>query len=336
MEAARRAEMRERVDALLQRGAFFDAAVFAFGHCDATEETIDYLIEKGVAVRGILDNNKAKHGLAYRGVPISPPAVAAECGDAGIVLIATRFFEPMAAQLREMGYGGEIVRAADYNSFAEYSLSDETLGRMTARVERGAATLGRMRRRYPSHYLIVCPSNALGDVYWAMAFLPAYREKEKIGDFAIVVVGGGCRQVAEMFGAKDIVVLDGAEMDELVQALIFTREGNCLIAHHDRPYTDNIIRWLDRRFLSFIDYYRRAVYGLPQDAPPAAPVRVEPWPNADGIPEGKSVVIAPYAKSVARPETGFWEMLAREYAREGLTPCTVVNGGETPIDGTVP
>jgi len=69
-----------------------------------------------------------------------------------------------------------------------------------------------------------------------MSFLPAYREKHGITEVVVIVVGNGCRQVAEMFGEADIVALCDTEMDELVQAIIFTREADCIIAHHDLPY----------------------------------------------------------------------------------------------------
>jgi hypothetical protein len=321
----------------MERGALTGASVFAFGHCNATEEMIDYLSENGVAIKAILDNSGSKQGSVYRDVPIISPAYmkGADIEDS-IVLIVTRFFAEMSAQLRRLGYAGEIVKVVDYNSFAEYSLSDETFARKKARMERGAETLAKIRARYPSQHLVICPNNALGDVYWAMAFLPAYLAKHGIREVAVVAIGEGCRQVAEMFGMLNAVTLCHAEMDEFVQALIFARDGNGIIAHHDRPYTDNIIKYLDRHFLSFIDYYRCAVYGLPQDAAPVAPAGLEPYSGAPQLAEGKTVILSPYAKSVAEPPAAYWERLAEQYCRDGYFVCTSVNGDEPAVRQTVP
>ncbi len=337
MESEYRAAMRRCVDTLIGHDALQGMSVLMFGHCNATEETIDYLAQSGIAAEAVMDNSAAKQGMSCRGVPVvAPSEIARYSGASSIVLIATRFFAEMSAQLRRLGYDGAIVQAVEYDSFAEYSLSAETLERRIDRMQRGAHTLERIRAAYPNALLIACPYNALGDVYWAMAFLPAYCQRHGIRETAVITTGEGCRQVAAAFGAENIVALERADMDELVQAIIFTREENAIIAHHDRPYTDNIIRWLDRHFLSFIDYYRRAVYGLPEDASPAAPTALFPFAGAERFAEGKTVIIAPYAKSVIAPPAAFWERLAQKYRRDGYMVFTNVNGDERPIAGTEP
>jgi hypothetical protein len=153
---------------------------------------------------------------------------------------------------------------------------------------------------------------------------------------AVITVGAGCRRVAEMFGASDVVTLDGTRMDELVQAMIFTREGNAIIAHHDRPYTDNIIKWLDGHFLSFVDYYKCAVYGLGKDARPAPPTRLLPFENRENTPQGRSVILSPYAKSVVELPSGFWERIASEHSARGYAVYTNVVDTERPVRGTLP
>ncbi|MDR2089460.1 MAG: hypothetical protein LBP73_08905 [Clostridiales Family XIII bacterium] len=329
--------MTRTLDARFAARAFDGRAVFLFGHCNATEEMADYLLSRDVAPAAILDNNPSKQGLAYGGIPIRPPeAIKGYNAETGIVLIAARFFAEMSAQLRRLGYDGEIVQAVEYNSFTEYSLSEETLARKRARMLRGAKTLREIRALYPSQHLVVCPNNALGDVYWAMAFLPAYREKRGIGDAAVVTVGAACRRVAEMFGASDIVTLHETQMDEFVQAMIFAREGNAIIAHHDRPYTDNVIKWLDRHFLSFIDCYRYAVYGLDKDAQPTPPAKLPSFENREKIPQGRSVILSPYAKSVVELPFRFWERIADEHLARGYAVYTNAQGDEQPVRGTLP
>jgi hypothetical protein len=337
MEARHRAEMERMLDARLAAGRFDGRAAVLFGHCNATEEMADYLLGRGVRPAAILDNNAAKKGLSYRGIPVRPPEIMRNFGAGdSVVLIAARFFAEMSAQLGRLGYGGEIVRVVEYNSFAEYSLSAETLERRTARMLRGLGTLEGIRGRWPGLHLIICPNNALGDVYWAMAFLPAYRAMSGVGETAVAVVGEGCRQVAGMFGAKRAAALSPAEMDELVQAVVHTGADDCLIAHHDRPYTDNIIKYLDRHFLSFIDYYRCAVYGLPRETEAVNPHVCEPFPGGSALVKGGSVILAPYAKSVTQPAAEFWESFAAGWRGRGYEVHTNVNGGEQPIRGTLP
>lgn len=337
MEKKHKDEMQQKINILSENHALDGKVVFLFGHCSATEEMLEYLAVKGVTAEAILDNNEAKQGLFCKGIKIMQPSfILAFSAQNSIVLIAARFYEEMAEQLTRLQYCGEIVKVVDYNSFAAYSLSDETFYEKKARVLRGISTLKRIRAKYPLHHIVVCPYNALGDVYWAAAFLPAYCQKQGIEKTAVAVTGSGCVQTAGLFDIGDLIMLEGAEMDEFVQALLFIRDDNCTIAHHDRPYTDNIIRYLDKHFLSFIDYYRCAVYGLPKDTLPSWPTHNEAFSGMDKLVKGKTAIFAPYAKSIVRPPDLFWEKLAGTYRENGYTVLTSVHGDETPIKGTAP
>jgi hypothetical protein len=327
--------MALKLGAMLKAQSFVGHAIFLFGHCNATEGMADFLLANGVRSVAILDNSKSKQGLNYRGIPIVPPSQVLESSGANhIVLVATRFYAEMHAQLRRLGYEGEIVQVVEFDSFAEYSLSDETFERKIERMERGAKVLEHVRKQFPTRHLVICPNNALGDVYWAMAFLPSYCKKQGINEPAVLVVGNSCFEAANLFVTGSAMALDSTEMDELVQAIIFTGEPNCIIAHHDRPYADNIIRYLDKHFLSFIDYYRCAVYGLAKDAPVTLPTNIARFENAGQIPKGKSVILSPYAKSIVELPRDFWAGLAAEYASKGYSVYTNTIGGELPIEGT--
>ena len=333
MEQNHKTEMIRTINALIKNDFFNNRAIFLFGHCNATEEMADYLLAHNIKPAAIFDNSISKQGLSYREIPIIPPK---NIQKNSIVLIATRFFAEMSAQLRQLGFNGEIIQVVEYNSFVEFSLSDETLERKTARMQRGAKILKQIRAQYPPQHLVICPNNALGDVYWAMAFLPHYLEKHNISEFAVIVVGNNCKQVAKLFDIKNILTLENTEMDEFVQAIIFSREENCIIAHHDRPYTDNIIRYLDKKFLSFIDYYRYAVYGLAKNTSACSPTKFEAFENHKQIPKGKSVILSPYAKSVVELPNKFWEEIAIEYSNQGYKVYTNTRDCEQSICGTEP
>ena len=337
MEHICEAEMKHLLDERLASHSFQNKAVFLFGHCNATELIADYLFEHGFRVTAILDNSKSKQEQSYRDIQILPPIrIKGFNASNSIVLIASRFFAEMSSQLLFLGYDGEIVQVAEFDSFSEHSLSNETIKKRTERMLRGCNTLKRMREEYPRHHLTICPNNALGDVYWAMAFLPAFCQKNGIEETTAVVIGHACRQTAELFDVKNIVTISKSEMDELVQAIIFTNEDNCIIAHHDRPYTDNIIKYLDKHFLSFIDYYRFAVYGLGNDATPAIPANIAAFENIAGIEKGNSVILSPYAKSIITLPPQFWEELAEECSMQGLHVYTNATVNEQPIKGTKP
>jgi len=112
MEQKSSLEMTRTLDALLERHSFESLAVFLFGHCNATEAMADYLMAHGISIIGILDNSASKQGLAYRDIPIIPPEQILKVNKA-YVLIASRFFAEMSAQLRRIGFDGEIAQVVE-------------------------------------------------------------------------------------------------------------------------------------------------------------------------------------------------------------------------------
>ncbi|MCL2284580.1 MAG: hypothetical protein FWC26_14800 [Fibromonadales bacterium] len=317
MEAWRKSEMVAKLNTL----NFAGKTVFVFGHCNATGEMIDYLAQISVHVTAILDNNEAKIGNAYKEVPIVEPAHILKFSNC-MVLIANRFCEQMTEQLHNLGYKGEIVKVLEYNFFAECT---------PERIRKGTDILKKIRVLYPERHLVICPHNSLGDVYWAMSFLPSYTAKPCV----VAVNSEGCHQVAEMFGQKSITV-SNEEMDELTQAVISNKEQNCIVAHHDKVHTDSAIEYLNSHFISFIDFYKYRVFGLDESAEPVLPSCNLPFENTVGILQGKTLIISPYAKSVILLPNEFWLNVISEYKSKEFMVCTSVIGSEEPLEGTIP
>lgn len=319
------------IDDLQRSGRLRDAVIYAFGHTAATEEIRGRLARYGIALTGILDNNRAKQGSSLNGVPVIPPNAVAEISVPSVVLIASRFHSEMRQQLVDLGYTGEIIRVGTL------SIGIDTASGSDAR---GARLLDRLRATHPGRHLLVCPFAALGDVYWALAYLPPFAAARRTAPAVVVVVGEGCRQLARLFGHEDVYSLTQGEMDDLVAAVVAAGPPNATIAHHDRPYGDDApIRILDERFVAFTDMYRDLVYKLPPTARPRPPRRGVPAqaspPWASQIPRGRGVLLAPYAKSVLPVPWSFWEHTAERHASQGDTVATVVHGEEDPVPGTL-
>ena len=116
-------EMKDSFQKLSQSGVLDRKRVFLFGHCSAAEELEKLFQENGYSVIAVLDNNTAKHGKVYHGIPVVPPnMILSEAPDKAVVCIVTRFYEAMYAQLRSLGFTGEIRKHVDYNKYSEYYL----------------------------------------------------------------------------------------------------------------------------------------------------------------------------------------------------------------------
>lgn len=338
MDKAHYEEMVKAIDGLIAHYLLQDRKIYVFGHCNATEELADLLMKKNFTVKAILDNNTAKHGSSYRGIPITPPeTILSEDATHTIVCIVARAYAAMNAQLRELGFSGNVVKLVNYNSYAEYSLSGDTMLRMWQRVERGIRLKEEMEQKYPGAFKVLCPFCALGDVFLTMSYLPYFAGKRWIDgkDIVYCVIGSACRQVVSLFGAdKRVECFSQKDMDELVQACLYTEDETSFIAHQDRPYMVNLHKALYLKCIPLEIIYRCGVFGLPIGTEPVKPENLQVYPGLEQIKKGNAVVFSPYAKSVTSLPKDVWSAIVSDYKAKGYQCFTNVAGEEKPLTGT--
>ncbi len=335
MESERLIELRNNI--LRLRENLAGRRIFLFGHCHASEVLADELLDDvdPIAIEAIFDNNEDKWGRSYRGIPIVKPYNA---GDDSIVLIVSRFYEAMARQLKELGYNGRIEKLLEYNSFAEYSLSKDTIRGKRLREKRGGETVNRIRGKYIDAYLVFCPLNALGDVYMAMAYLPAFLKMKGIdsGRVCVCVPGRACAKVVKLFGDINVEVLPQLELEAAIQSVIYAEDRNAYIAHQDRPYVVKLHRALYLKKIPLETIYRVGVYGLHVAERPMEAWNWRDYPGLSGIRKGRAVIISPYAKSVTALPGDLWQGIVDDYRIRGYDLFTNVSGDEEPLPGTAP
>lgn len=337
MDGVHYKEMVENVDRLIQEDVILGKKIFLFGHCNATEEFIDLLHDRGFEAAAILDNNKGKQGKIYRGIEVWPPhRILEEQPSQVLVCIAARAYAAMADQLRRLGYSGQIRKLVDYNSYAEYSLSADTINRKLQRVERGSSLLHDMEREYPGYFKILCPFSALGDIYFVMSYLPHFLQKRGKTDCVIGVIGRACAEVVGLFGDYPVKVMRQEDMDEVIQAALYVGDSDTFIAHQDRPYVVNLSKALYIKKISLEQLYCCGVFGLPVSTKPYCPVRLREYGELWRVRPGKSVILSPHAKSVTSLRQEVWDQIVDYYEAKGYDCYTNVAGDEKPLSGTQP
>ncbi len=333
MERERYAEMIENLNKMSDVGSLEKHNFFLFAHCNATMELADELLRRDVRPIAILDNNPNKYGMEYKGIEVAAPTTALSADDA-IVLIVSRFYEQMSSQLRGLGFGGDIIKLTDYNTYAEYSLSADTLIRKSERVKRGIERIKEFKKNYPGSFIVLCPFPALGDVYFCMSYLRPYMRvigREKV---LVCVVGNAQKQVADLFGYADVISLEQKFVDEAIQAVIYTNDSDCFIAHQDRPYVVYLHRALYKKCIPLETVYKCGIFGLPQETEPVKPINWDDFFFEGEIDKAKTAIIAPYAKSVAALPEGIWEDMISDLQNIGYRVFTNVKGDEKPLAGT--
>ena len=338
MEKDKYAEMAGNLHFIATENILAGRKLFLFGHCNATEELADLLLSEGYRVQAILDNSGSKQELLYRGIPVTAPGNLdwMALGDRAVVLIVTRFYEAMSRQLRELGFTGRIEKLVDYNTYAEYSLSDESIARKKIRLERGKLVLEHLRDRYAGCFRIFCPFPALGDVYFTTGYLPCFMKERGIDLCVVCVPTESCRKVVDLFGAYNVAVLPQKDLDAAIQAAVYTQDKDSFVAHQDRPYVVSLSKALYLKKISLEEIYAKGVFGLTGDYHMAVPRRWKDYAGLEDIRKRKSVILSPYAKSVVALPDGIWKGIAEDMLKNGYQVFTNVYGSEKPIEGTEP
>lgn len=335
MEKIKYDELKNRLHNLISKRILDGKKIIIFGHCNDTEELVDLLLIEGYEIEAILDNNAAKHGLKYRNVPIvSPTIIRKNNNNNYVVLIASRFYEAMNSQLMDMGFEGSVYKLVDYNSYAEYSLSNDTISEKKIRLSRGKTIIETLEKKYPETVRIFCPYSSLGDIYYCMSYLFTFLKKRKTNRAVVCVYKKSCKEVVSIFGGCEIELLTQSDLEAAVQATLFLHDEFGFIAHNDKPYVMNLTKALLIKKIPFEIIYKSGVFGLPLAAKPAIPISWDTYPNMGSIPEGKSVILAPYAGSVISIGDEIWLNIRDKYKNMGYKVFTNIAPGEKPIKDT--
>ena len=335
MTSLEQREITNNLNNLIEQGLLNERRIYLFGHCNTTEHVADLIIDRGYTITGILDNNKQKYGLKYHNVKVmSPSVMSEEDSNQSIVLIAVRFYSAMKRQLREIGYDGEVLKLIEYESFSEYSLDENTIARRVERAERGRNHLLKMRDGEEDYLTVYCPFTSLGDVFYAMAYLPHYLRKQEYNGCKVLVLSTACANIVGMFGFENICIIPRVDMEEMISASLYYNMPNFIVAHNDKPYFVYLSKAVNVKKISFDKLYCSGVYNLPVDTKPCEPTFIKKYSGQQVIVKGKTVILSPYANSVPRIDDSIWRKIVDKYNGMGYLCYTNVIGTEKELPGT--
>lgn len=333
-------EMNNNLKDINNKVKLSDKKIFVFGHCNASFELVDLLEAYNLKVAAILDNSDMKQGQQYKGAMVVYPSQIIKLAgtnpqDESIVLITSRFYASMLKQLREIGYEGPVRKLIDYNTYAEYSLSADTIARMTEREKQGEVLLKELSDKYPGYFKTFCPFNALGDVYIMMSYWSAFAKVRNIKNVVFCAPSSTLADVIHMFGNYSAEVYEQKKLDSMIQAAMYTKDNNSFIAHQDRPYVINLHKALYIKKIPLEQIYCCGVFGLSKDTKADIPANCNyVYKDIDSIPESRAVIFSPYAKSVVAIDSNIWKAAVKYYNNAGYKCYTNVVGDELPLENT--
>ena len=190
----------------------------------------------------------------------------------------------------------------------------------------------------------LCPYQGTGDVYIASSILAARIGPDRARESTVCVIGNSTAKVVRLFGFEKVEVLSQLEMNQLMRLgdIAGYDALGLFVLHPDPP---NSIAGISDRMrnyngLNFLDIYRAGVFGnqylkVAEPEFDDASDKTAAFFGENGLIPGKTVVIAPYVKTLSMLPIWFWIELVDDLRRKGYTVCTNCGHDEEAIYGTL-
>lgn len=317
--------------------------VILFGVNTSSFEMFRCLRKNTITPKAFIDNNLRFSGKTYLGVKADTPeaVLGKNYNNKAVILITSRYFNEMKKQLVDMGYTEkQIYQIIKYEA---YDTKLSSLKEAEEDLWRGVRIYQRLRNNFGEEKkIMICPYAALGDAYFIARYLDAYCKVHEIRKFVLVIVGNTCKRIVEMCGIEEanIRVLNQKESDELMNFVAFIGEKklNAAILTHCLVPFERIMYHFDLTgSMDWGTMFRRVVLDLPEEAKPH-------YNNIEKNKEqlillseirnklysSKSVIISPYANTLADIEYEFWENMVVVLKRYGYQVYTNSRGEDEP------
>ena len=319
-------QIEQRVDRLARTGVFDNKKIVLFGASVTDGRCKRWLEERGFAVDAIIDNSSEKIGREYLGLTVrSPEEVLAPFDESRVILIASpMYWSEMTHQLVQMGYS---KRTQVFSVGASQEKTWRLAVRRLISVAKGSIALRKLARGAEGKRTVfLTPVPPAGDVYVECLFIREYVQKHNVQRFVIAVPNAACRRMAELFGFDDVLVLDEDVLWQIIYYVRIARRGpEDVVVMHYPSLNGSVAQMQGYKGLNFEKMFRYASFDLDDDVPHDVPSSGSD-PDAaraalvsNGLRPGRTVILAPYVRSLAHGhDEQFWRLAGGGSHRTGV------------------
>ena len=171
------------------------------------------------------------------------------------------------------------------------------------------------------------PHASIGDIFILGTYLSQNNSKFRV-PFTLIVVGNACKKIAIKSGFEHVISIDQSTMDMLLSYKMFMGEDleSVEILHYDFLGRCICNPLFDQKKITFYECYKYMVFGeatnFINQSMESQKENVTSYCKRNGIVKGKTVILAPYNKSIPDISPVLWEALARELQTLGYTVIT--------------
>jgi len=296
---------------------------------------------KGYRVTAYLDNDPGKWGTIVAGLPVlNPNEISnreAENEDLK-VLICSRRYQEMIAQLIELGYkrGKQFFVLYSERPGTDLSEASERYI-LESRILEGKKIYEEIRRNYPEECILVRPYPGTGDIYLLGGYIGHIKQRLRIEKVILIVPRNSEKRLAELFGLNALIY----PAEEAWKLLAFVRMTGF---ERLNVFSDNCN--IDQERIAGIEGYKNMdMHTLFQKMVFEREAKITQFhflmENADalfesyGLMKGRTVLLAPYPGNYKSFSMEIWEQLAVLLMEMGYNVCTNIAGTDNPaVEGT--
>lgn len=323
-------EIKKNLDYLIEQNVLSNRPVVLFGASKSSEIMYFYLLKKGIGIAAILDTYKAGEEFIDRVVQEGNRYI-----ENGIVLVASKYYEEIKAQLVRAGYSKEDVISVADMSEIRYAVDEGEWNTALESIYKGAAVRENIISQYGKDaFILMSPYKAIGDTFFIGMFYEEYIRKHGISNPVLVVVSNGAVQVAEMYGIPQVVRLNADEAQYLHGYYNFMgRESNIQILHHETGYINVTANMDNYNGLNFLEQYKATMESDGEYRKPECDTdeKLEEMAEKYGIDRGNTVIIAPYANTLKIFPENFWKDIVSKCSEKGMKVFTNSCGDSEPV-----
>lgn len=319
--------------------------IYVFGVNDPSHHIIRELELNGINVENVIDNDEKKHNMYCCGKKIIPVDDIAYLDEndkkRSCFLIRSFFYKEMKRQLLNMNIPNKNIFIIKVVS----SVRETFLYRWYMKLS-GEKIYNNIVKKYGSdHKIFLCPYTGTGDIYLIGTFLRQYLNKNNIDKYVLIVVSKACQKVTRLFNLENVELL--SDTDKCSDLIIYymVEPDKCKMQVLNDSWGEiytNPTQWIrGYKGHNFTDMFRKYVFNLPEAAYPEPPLLEDrsediiPIFEKYGLQPHKTIILSPYATTLADIPNIFWEKLALKLKEMRYYVCTNSSGEkEPPVKGT--
>ena len=341
METAQQKEELKRTleRIIVEHNGFQGERLYIFGYSYITRVLCDTLYRNGVHVAAFLDNAQDKIGTYHGEIPIlSPEALPADHNV--YVLIHSAHAQSMIAQLKTI-----VSDIEPRILHLEYPKKDSDAFWKETQYAKSLQMLHEGYRIYEhimeaNTLLVVNPVVSIGDYSLMEMTLHQYLEEHGVARHKVIVCGKGAAKTVALFPGERTETLSWEEMCCFVKYVMFMGEEsvNALMVFPFFHVARRLYHLYNAFSFTSTEMDPLLIYQLREPYATRYPDIFEPLSeeqeSALALVEGKSLVLSPYANTMAALPAYFWDQLVEAAKEMGYRVYTNVTPSEEEIPGT--